>query len=54
MNFLMQGSAKDWMILITVYKFRNHSSIVKIKERYKVKSNFSFRLTTTEEIKAII
>ena len=28
--------------------------IVKIKEQYKVKSNFSFRLATTEEIKAII
>ena len=37
-----------------VYKFRYHPSIVKIKEQYKVKSNFSFRLTTTEEIKAII
>ena len=37
-----------------VYKFRNHLSIVKIKEQYKVKSNFSFRLVTTEEIKAII
>ena len=37
-----------------VYKFRNHPSIVKIKEQYKVKSNFSFRLSTTEEIKAII
>ena len=37
-----------------VYKFRNHPSIVKIKERYKVKGNFSFRLATTEEIKAII
>ena len=37
-----------------VYKFRNHPSIIKIKEQYKVKSNFSFRLATTEEIKAII
>ena len=37
-----------------VHKFRNHSSIIKIKERYKVKENFSFRLVTTEEIKAII
>ena len=37
-----------------VYKFRNHSSIIKIKERYKVKENVSFRLATTEEIKAII
>ena len=37
-----------------VYKFRNHPSIIKIKERYKVKENISFRLTTTEEIKAII
>ena len=37
-----------------VYKFRNHPSIIKIKERYKVKENFSFRLATTEEIKAII
>ena len=37
-----------------VSKFRNHPSIVKIKEQYKVKSNFSFRLATTEEIKAII
>ena len=35
-----------------VYKFRNHPSIVKIKERYKVKGNFSFRLVTTEEINA--
>ena len=37
-----------------VCKFRNHPSIVNIKERYKVKGNFSFRLATTEEIKAII
>ena len=37
-----------------VYKFRNHPSIIKIKERYKVKENFSFRLATTEEIKTII
>ena len=37
-----------------VSKFRNHTSIVKIKERYKVKDNFSFILATTEEIKAII
>ena len=37
-----------------VYKFRNHPSIVKIKEQYKVKSNVSFRLATTREIKAII
>ena len=37
-----------------VYKFRNHPSIIKIKERYKVMENFSFRLATTEEIKAII
>ena len=37
-----------------VYKFRNQSSITKIKERYKVKENFSFRLATTEEIKTII
>ena len=37
-----------------VYKFRNHPSNIKIKERYKVKENFSFRLATTEEIKAII
>ena len=37
-----------------VYKFRNHPSIIKIKEQYKVKENFSFRLATTEEIKAII
>ena len=34
-----------------VYKFRNHSSIVKIKERYKVKGNVSVRPTTTEEIR---
>ena len=34
------------------YKFRNHPSIIKIKERYKVKENFLFRLATTEEIKA--
>ena len=37
-----------------VYKFRNHPSIVKIKELYKIKGNFSFRLATTEKIKAII
>ena len=37
-----------------VYKFRNHLSIIKIKEQYKVKENLSFRLATTEEIKAII
>ena len=37
-----------------VYKFRNHPSIVKIKEQCKVKSNFSFRLATTEQIKAVI
>ena len=37
-----------------VYKFRNHPSIIKIKEGYKVKESFSFRLATTEEIKAII
>ena len=36
------------------YRSRNHPSIVKIKERYKGKGNFSFRLATTEEIKAII
>ena len=37
-----------------VHKFRDHPSIIKIKERYKVKENFSFRLATTEKIKAII
>ena len=37
-----------------VYKFRNHPSIIKVKQRYKVKENVSFRLATTEEIKAII
>ena len=38
-----------------VYKFRNHPSIIKIKERYKIKDKFSFRLATTiEEIKTII
>ena len=31
-----------------VYKFRNNPTIVKIKERYKAKGNFSFRLATTE------
>ena len=31
-----------------VYKLRNHPSIVKIKEPYKVKGNFSFRLATAE------
>ena len=36
------------------YKFRNHLSIVKTKEWYKVKGNFSFKLATTEEIQAII
>ena len=39
---------------ICVYKFRNYSSIVRIKERHKVKVNFSFRLATTEEIKVIM
>ena len=53
MNFLMKRSAKDWMILIT-YKFRDHPSIVNIKKRYKVKGNFSFKLATAEEIKAVI
>ena len=37
-----------------VYKFRNHPKMVKIKEGYKVKDNFSFRFATTEEIMAII
>ena len=37
-----------------VCKFRKHPTIVKIKEQYKVKGNFSFRLTTTEEIKTTI
>ena len=37
-----------------VYKFKNHPSIVKIKERYKVKGNVSFRLAMTKGIKAII
>ena len=37
-----------------VYEFRNHQTIVKIKKRYKVKENISFRLATTEKIKAII
>ena len=45
MNFLTKRS---------VCKFRNHPSIAKIKEQYKVKGNFSFRLATTEEIKTII
>ena len=40
--------------MITFYKFRDHPSIVNIKERYKVKGNFSFKLATTEEIKAVI
>ena len=31
-----------------------YKSMIKIKERYKVKENFSFRIATTEEIKAII
>ena len=35
-------------------KFKNHPSIVKIKEQHKVQDDFSFRLVTTEEIKAII
>ena len=35
-------------------EFRNHPSIVKIKEKYKVKGNFSLRVATREEIKAII
>ena len=33
---------------------RNHPSIVKIKEQYKVKGNFSLKLAATEEIKAIV
>ena len=37
-----------------VCKVTNHLSIVKIKERCKVMDNFSFRLATTEGIKAII
>ena len=37
-----------------VCKFRNHASIVKIKEQYKVKGNFSFSVATTEDIKTII
>ena len=37
-----------------VCKFRNHSSIIKIKERYKVRGSFSFRLATKEQIKAIV
>ena len=49
----MKRSAKDWMILITVCKFRNHPRVQKSKERYKVKGNFSFRLATTEKIKTI-
>ena len=48
-EFPDEKSAKVW-----ICKFRNHPSIVKIKERYKVKGNFSFRLATTEEIKTII
>ena len=32
MNFPMKKSAKVWMILMT-YKFRNHPSIVNIKEQ---------------------
>ena len=31
-----------------VCKFRNHLSIIKIKEQYKVRGSFSFRLATTE------
>ena len=54
MNFSMKRSAKDGMILITDCKFRNHPSIVKIKEQYKVKRNFSFKLATTEDIKTMI
>ena len=37
-----------------VCKFKNHQSIIKLKERYKVKGNFSFRLAVKEETKAII
>ena len=37
-----------------VYKFRNHPSLVKIKEQYKIKGSFSFKLATTEGTKAII
>ena len=37
-----------------VCNFKNNPSIVKIKERYKVKDNFSFILAMTKEIKAIV
>ena len=37
-----------------VCELKNHPSIVQIKKQYKAKGNFSFRLATTEEIKAII
>ena len=34
------------------HKISNHLSIIKIKEWYKVKGNFWFRLATREEIKS--
>ena len=37
-----------------VCEFRNHPSIVKNKEEYKVNGNFSLRLATTEQIKTRI
>ena len=37
-----------------IYKFRNYPSIVKLKERYKVRGNLSFKLATTEEMKTSI
>ena len=37
-----------------VYRFKNHPSIAKFSERYKVQGNFSFKLATTEEIKTIM
>ena len=37
-----------------VCKFRYHPSIIKIKERYRVRDSFSFRLATIEEIKVIV
>ena len=37
-----------------VYEFRDHPIIIKIKEQYKGKENFSFTLAITEEIKAIV
>ena len=47
----MKRSAKVWNNIDNIVsEFRNHLSILKIKERDKVKRNFSFRRAAREEI----